>query len=195
MEPEGEMEVDLEVEPEIEWETIVDHEEYEICLSFPYQIRKIVNHKILKEYQRKDGYVECSLNSRRYLKQRIIALQFIPNPDDLPNIDHKNKIKNDNRIENLRFVTQSENMKNTKSKCGFEYEYFDNLPVPCQPFIFYNGHDLEGYSIDQELNIYFHNGLMFRKLQRLLMKDKYPYYNCWDIEGRRVTVFLNKIDL
>jgi hypothetical protein len=150
MDAELEMEVEVEVEPEIEWEIVIDHEEYEICRSFPYQIRKIVNGKILKEYQRKDSYVECSLNGVRYLKHRIIAIQLISNPDQLPNIDHKNKIKNDNRIENLRFVTQSENMKNTKSYRNFEFEYYDNLPVPCQPFIFYNGHDLEGYSIDQE---------------------------------------------
>jgi hypothetical protein len=65
MDAELEMEVEAEVEPEIELETVIDHEEYEICRSFPYQIRKISNEKILKEYQRKDGYVECSLNSRR----------------------------------------------------------------------------------------------------------------------------------
>jgi hypothetical protein len=123
MDAEGEMEVEADVEPEIEWEVVVDHEDYEICRSFPYQIRKIANGKILKETQRKDGYVICTLNGTQYLKHRIIAIQFIQNPDDLSQIDHKNKIRNDNRIENLRFVTVSENMKNTKSYRNFEFEY------------------------------------------------------------------------
>jgi hypothetical protein len=193
MEPEGEMDVELEVEQE--WETIVDHEEYEICRSFPYQIRKIANGKILKEYQRKDGYMKCHLNGQSYKKHRIVALQFIPNPDNLPEVDHKNKIRNDNRIENLRFVTHSENQRNCKSYGNFEYEYYDDLPAPCQRFVFYNGHDFEGYSIDEDMNIYFHNGLLFRKLRRLLMRNRYPYYNCYDIEGKRVAVYLNNIDL
>jgi hypothetical protein len=195
MDAELEIEVDSEVEPEPEWEIIVDHEDYEICKSFPYQIRKIETRKIIKEYQRKSGYVACSLNRYPYLKHRIIALQFIPNEDDLPEVDHKNKIRNDNRIENLRFVTHSENQSNSKSNHGFEYEYYDNLPAPCQPFIFYNGHDFEGYSIDEEMNIYFHNGLMFRKLRRLMKTEKYPYYWLTDIEGKRISVFLYKIDL
>jgi hypothetical protein len=128
-----EMEVEAEVEPE--WEVVVDHEDYEICRLFPPQIRKIETGKIIKECEQ-HGYVICSLNGQNYKKYRLIALQFIANPEDLPYIDHKNKIRNDNRIENLRFVANSENQLNCKSKKGFEYEYYENLPVPCQPFVF-----------------------------------------------------------
>jgi hypothetical protein len=42
-------------------------------------------------------------------------------------------------------------MENIKSRKGFEYEYFDNLPVQCVSFDFYNVHDFEGYSIDEEI--------------------------------------------
>ena len=44
---------------------------------------------------------------------RIVATLFIPNPDNKPEIDHINAIKTDNRVENLRWVTHSENMLNT----------------------------------------------------------------------------------
>jgi hypothetical protein len=66
---------------------------------------------------------------------------------------------------------------------------------PVNPLFLYNGHDFEGFSIDEEMNIYFHNGLMFRKLRRLLMNERYPYYWLTDIEGKRVCVYLSKIDL
>lgn len=47
---------------------------------------------------------------------RLVAEAFIPNPDNKPFIDHINTKRNDNRIENLHWVTHSENMNNPISK-------------------------------------------------------------------------------
>jgi hypothetical protein len=129
------------MEVELVWETVVNHEDYEICRSFPHQIRKKENQRVIHENVRKSGYIHINVNSKSFLKHRIIAIQFIPNPDNLPEVDHKNRIKCDNRIENLRWATGRENQLNKKSHRGIDFEYFDDLPVPCQPFIFYNGHD------------------------------------------------------
>lgn len=43
---------------------------------------------------------------------RLVACAFIPNPDNKPNIDHINRNTKDNRVENLRWVTQAENLAN-----------------------------------------------------------------------------------
>jgi hypothetical protein len=147
----------------------------------------------LKEHEQ-TGYVAVALNRKNKLKQSLIALQFIPNPDGLPQVDHMNRVRSDNRIENLRWVSCSENSPNKSSSKGHKYEYFDELPAPCRPIIFYYGHDFEGYMIDENLNIYFQYGLKYRKQIRSLINGIYEYYYLYDIEGKQVHVFLSRID-
>ena len=59
-----------------------------------------------------NGYFVVHLsngNAKLFYVHRLVALAFIPNPDALPQINHKNEIKTDNRAENLEWCTSHYN--------------------------------------------------------------------------------------
>ncbi|MGL5056829.1 MAG: HNH endonuclease [Fusobacteriaceae bacterium] len=61
------------------------------------------------------GYKQAIIRGKNVQIHRALALCFIPNPDNKPIVDHINIDSMDNRLENLRWVTISENAKNVKS--------------------------------------------------------------------------------
>lgn len=62
---------------------------------------------------RPDGYSKCSIYDKQILIHRLVAITFLENPSNKPIVDHINRIRTDNRLKNLRWVTAKENAKNT----------------------------------------------------------------------------------
>ena len=60
------------------------------------------------------GYIFARINGKKYLGHRLAWVYMYGEIPDGLHIDHINHIRTDNRIENLRLVTNSENHKNRK---------------------------------------------------------------------------------
>ena len=59
------------------------------------------------------GYQAVRVRGKTYKVHRLVAELFIPNPQDKRTIDHINRIRSDNRVCNLRWATQKEQIANS----------------------------------------------------------------------------------
>lgn len=73
-----------------------------------WKISKIIN--IIKGSPDKDGYLSIEMNKKRIRIHRLVISTFIEISDK--EVDHINRIRTDNRLENLRYVSRYENSLN-----------------------------------------------------------------------------------
>ena len=104
--------------------------------------------KILKPSYDKDGYLTLSLSKNgkadTYRVHRLVAKHFIPNLDNKPEVNHIDETKSNNRVENLEWCT---NIENIRHGTGILRRQLANI----RPVIQY---DLEGNFIRQWQNYY-----------------------------------------
>lgn len=177
-----------------EWVECAVDNDYEIFTEYPYPIRRKGSDKIISEHITNAGYVECALNRKCYMKHRIIALQFIPNPNNLPYIDHKDRQKTNNHISNLRWVDNSSNQFNKSSNMKIDYEFFEEIPNESEVIEVneYGKHKLENYWFNPvDGFFYFYNNVIYRRLH--VCHDKFGriFVNAYDTEKKRLKIFLN----
>lgn len=59
----------------------------------------------------------------------LVAKAFLPNPDNLPEVNHKNKNHEDNRVENLEWVSHKKNMQHFFKEEGIKHN--NARPIKC----------------------------------------------------------------
>lgn len=63
--------------------------------------------RIIKPFKNKKGYLRVNLfrngKQKKFLVHRLVATAFIPNPNNLPQVNHRDEVKTNNFVENLEF--------------------------------------------------------------------------------------------
>jgi len=104
---------------EIQWKPIDGFPNYLISNDGQvFSFRK--NGNIYQRFIR--GYQAVRLQNRKvsknFLVHRLVAVAFVPNPQNKPQVNHKNGLRDDPRAENLEWCTPSENIQHAYDALG-----------------------------------------------------------------------------
>ena len=166
-------------------------DDYEILNQYLFTIRRKDNHHEVKESVESNGYIRVNLNRKKYYKHRLIALQFLPNPDNLEQVDHKSRDRTDYHLNNLRFVSASTNQRNKSSNQNVTYEFVKEIPADSTVVNDYGNHQFEDYYFHDDV-FYFFNGIEYRKLHVNEKKNGAKYVNMMNTDNKRVRVYYSK---
>lgn len=83
------------------------------------KVRTVKTGRVLTPAIDERGYERVCLfkydRERRYKVHRLVAITFIPNPDNKPQVNHKDGNKRNNSVDNLEWVTNEENMRHANA--------------------------------------------------------------------------------
>lgn len=94
------------------WKEVTEAKFKHYMISNKGNIFNTRNNRQLKPWFTADGYPVVELyngSGQNFRVHRLVALAFIPNPEEKATVNHKNGVKTDNRVDNLEWMTDEEN--------------------------------------------------------------------------------------
>jgi hypothetical protein len=176
------------------WSECVVDSEYEIFSEFPYDIRRKSNGRYVIEGLSSNGYPRVKLNCKPMNKHSVVMKQFKPHEEteEKLEIDHRNRDKTDYHLWNLRWVSHSENMRNSSgSRNGIVYEYLDDISDEAIIVKDYGDHEFEDLYYHEDV-FYKFNGINYRKLHVSESKGGLLQVQAIDINHKNVRIFYSK---
>lgn len=78
------------------------------------RVWSVIKSQFVKQHINNDGYCQVRLyfgdgRKKHEMVHRLVALAFLPNPNNLPQVNHKDENKENNYVENLEWCTASYN--------------------------------------------------------------------------------------
>ena len=111
-----------------EWKQIDNTQFY---ISNMGRIKNIETGRILKCQANRKGYLVARVTVNRIKRSlkphRLVAQYFIPNVENKEQVNHKNCVKTDNRVENLEWCTNLENMRHAIEHGRYKNGGYDGL--------------------------------------------------------------------
>ena len=103
-----------------QWKDIIYEKDYQISNLGRIKSFKWGKERILKPSLSKKGYLNVILNRKNYLVHRLVAEAFLPNPDNLPCVNHKDEDKSNNIVNNLEWcdVKYNQNYGTRNTRIG-----------------------------------------------------------------------------
>ena len=87
--------------------------------------------RFLKPIADEKGYLIVNLckdgKMKKYKIHRLVAEAYIPNPDNLPQVDHINEDKTNNCVNNLQWITNRDNSRKSNNKPILQYDLDGNF--------------------------------------------------------------------
>lgn len=78
------------------------------------RVRNVKTGKVLKLYPNEKGYLRIHIGKKQYRVHRLVAIAFIPNPNNYPDVNHKDENKQNNFVyidENGNYVPELSNLE------------------------------------------------------------------------------------
>jgi hypothetical protein len=121
---EGRTDIDMSDSINEIWK-MYDNSNYEISTNG--RVRNILTKYIVKKLKNTGGREYIKFSNKHHLIHRLVALTFLPNDDDLPEVNHKDKNPQNNKLENLEWISSKNNIRHSHAKKVVQMDLQENI--------------------------------------------------------------------